>query len=365
MSRFRFSFLVLVALALGPQICRAQQPVSLDQIPLAPPALVGGLENAGGQLRINLTNTDSTRAFRGTAQVSLGNSSQQAAAAQLALALAPQETRLFPLSALAVSGDQYTLMIFDQAGALVFSKTAPVKRLLEGAPAASSPAVAGAAPPTDTAPLSSESEVKVEPRLAGGERENDPFVLAFEVSSPKPITNASFNVSAKGFEQRQPVTVRGRANVEFKLPDELDDRKISFTLTEAGGRVLARGEADLDQLMLDDHVSVGEVKLDRPAYAPGESAHLVLSLQGQAQHGYRLEVTAKDGRGNIVFRDTRRGKNENGSSFQEYALPLPREAVGPVIFEFKVYHAETGMLFDSGEREIPLQAPGGATRPIP
>ena len=171
--------------------------------------------------------------------------------------------------------------------------------------------------------------------------------------------NSTSRHNAKGFQQRQSVNVQGRLNVEFKLPDELEERKISYLLTNAAGQVMARGETDLDQLLTDDYISVSEVKLDRPAYALGETARVTVSLQGGAQRSFRLEVTVKDGRGNIFFRDSRKGANEGGKSNQDFAVNLPRETPGPLIFEFKLYEAETGTLFDSGEREIALTGTGG------
>lgn len=357
MNRLSFSMVVLAALACGPHITRAQQPPSLNQIPLAPPALVGSVENSGGQLRLNLTNTDLLRGFRGTAQISLGNVTEQAEAGQMAVALAPEESHLFPLTALTASGDQYALRIYDQNGALVFYKVAPIKRLSD-----ETKPVATAVSETATvavAPSSSAKEVEVKPRLAGGESETAPFVLAFEVTAQKPLLNATLSVNAKGFQQRQIVNVQGRINVEFKLPDELEERKVGYTLTNAAGQVMAQGEADLDQLLTNDYISVSEVKLDRPAYALGETARVTVALQGGAQRSFRLEVTARDGRGNIFFRDSRKGANEGGKSNQEFAVNLPRETPGPLIFEFKLYEAETGTLFDSGEREIALTGTGG------
>jgi hypothetical protein len=359
-NRLRFSFVLFLALTCGPQLIRAQQLPSLDQIPLAPPALVGSIENTGGQFRLNLTNTDLTRAFRGTAHISLGNAMDQMEAGKLAVALAPQESRLFQLTALRASGEQYALRIYDQNDLLIFYKVAPVKRVFDaGRPTAMSAMPAPPPSAAATPPASGEGEVKVEPRLAGGERDNDPFVLAFEVASPKPLLNATFSISAKGLQERKPINVQGRVNIEFKLPDEFDDRKVNYTLTDATGRVVARGEADLDQLLTDDFISVNEVKLDRPAYALGESAHVILMLQGGSKHGYRLEVTARDGRGNTFFRDSRKGVSEGGKSLQEFAVTLPRETAGPIVFEYKVYDAETGTLFDSGEREIAITSTGG------
>lgn len=357
MNRRSFSIVVLVALACGPHITLAQQSPSPAQIPLAPPALIGSVENTGGQLRLNLTNTDLSRGFRGTAQISFGNTTEQAEAGKLEVALAPEESHLFPLTALTASGDQYALRIYDQNGTLVFYKIAPIKRLIEETKPVGT--AVSESPVADASPSASAKEVEVKPRLAGGESETAPFILAFEVSSQKPILNATFSVNAKGFQQRQAVNVQGRINVEFKLPGELEERKVGYTLTNAVGQVVARGEADLDQLLTDDYISVSEIKLDRPAYVLGETARITVTMQGGAQHSFRLEVTARDGRGNIFFRDSRKGANEGGKSNQEFAINLPRETPGPLVFEFKLYEAETGTLFDSGEREIALTSTSG------
>jgi hypothetical protein len=350
-----------VVLAFSPPFCLAQQATSTEQLLPPPPPLVGEVENASGKLRLNLQSNDPVHSFRGTALISLGNSAQQVEAGKIALALGPREARLFPLQSSTAAGNLYTLTIYDQTGALIFYKTAPIKSVVDYGSGPTAAAAAPAAAPV--APAASEGEIKIQARLAGGEKENDPFLLAFEIAAPRPLLNATLSVNAKGFQQRQPVNVQGRSNVEFKLPDELDERKIGYSLTDPAGRMLAQGEVDLDQLMADDYISVGEVRLDRPTYAPGDSARVVLMLQGNSQHGYRLEVVAKEGRGTIFFRDTRRGISEGGKSVQEFTVPLPRETAGPLVLEFKVYDAETGMLFDSGEREISLTGGGGPIRP--
>ena len=357
-NRLRFLLVMLVALAGGSSISRAQQPTSPSQIPLAPPALNGSIESTGSQYRLNLTNTDASRGFQGVAKISLGNLTEQNEAGKVDIALAPEESRIFPLTALTAYGDQYTLRIYNQNGTLVFFKAGPIKRALDGGPtAAVSPAPVMSPPPAAISTPPNESEVKVQARLAGGESDTAPFILAFEVASPRPLLNAVFSVNSKGLQQKKAVNVQGRVNVEFKLPDDFSDRKVPYMLTDASGRVVAKGEADLDKLLTDDYISVAEVKPDRPAYAPGETARMAVTMQGGAQRSYRLEVTVRDGRGNIFFRDTRKGAG-NGQALQEFAIDLPRETKGPITFEFKLFEAETGTLFDSGEREIPLTGGG-------
>ncbi|HEV2665341.1 MAG TPA: hypothetical protein VG324_10535, partial [Blastocatellia bacterium] len=84
-------------------------------------------------------------------------------------------------------------------------------------------------------------------------------VLVFDITAPSPIINASLSVSAKEFKQRQAVTVQGSANVEFKLPEDFDEPKINYTLTDASGRALAQGELALDDLRQEDSVTVSDV----------------------------------------------------------------------------------------------------------
>ncbi len=345
---------ILVVLFVGASIVQAQQPISLEQIPLAPPALLGSIENVGGQLQLSLTNTDQRRHFHGFARISLGNAEQQTEAARIPITLAPNEATVFPLSSLTASGSQYSLLIYDQTGALVFYKVAPVQTASGTVLSASVTAAQ-----VDRAPSQpTGSGIQVQARLAGGERENDPFILAFEITAPLPLINVTFSISARGLNRHQVLNVQGRANVEFRLPDELEETKINYTLTDKAGQVLASGETDLNQLMMDDYVSVSEIKLDRPAYAAGESAQLSLLLQGNAPQGYRLEVTVKSGAGTIIFRDIRRVATQTGQSNQDFFIALPNDLKGPILFEYKVFDSATEVLFDSGEREIPLTGGG-------
>ncbi len=349
-TQFCFPLQVLAALFVGTSLVQAQQPISLEQIPLAPPALLGSIENVGGQLQLSLTNTDQRRQFSGFARISLGNAEQQTEAARVPITLAPNQAAVFPLTSLTASGSQYSLLIYDQTGALVFYKVASIQTASATLLSASlTTAQLDQAPSQPTG-----SGIQVQARLAGGERENDPFILAFEITAPTPLVNVTFSISAKGLNQRQVLNVQGRAHVEFRLPDELGETKVNYTLTDKAGQVLASGETDLNQLMLDDYVSVSEIKFDRPAYAAGESAQLSLLLQGNAPQGYRLEVMVKSGAGTIIFRDTRQVAAQMGQSNQDFFIALPNDLKGPILFEYKVFDSTTGVLFDSGEREIPL-----------
>ena len=199
------------------------------------------------------------------------------------------------------------------------------------------------------APQGVESPIFMEAPISD---EPGPVVLAFEIAAPSPIINASLSVSAKEFKQRQTVTVEGSANVEFKLPEDFDEPKIAYTLADASGRALARGELGLEDLRQEDSVSVSDVKIDQATYAPGESAHFVVTLEGRSPYGYRLEVTAKDANAETLLNDSRKGIFSKGKSIQEFRVEIPAEAKGIVTIELKAFGNLTRKLFGSVVREI-------------
>ena len=198
-------------------------------------------------------------------------------------------------------------------------------------------------PQSVEAPISLEVPIPDEP---------GPLVLLFEITAQAPIINSSLSVSAKQFKQRQAVTIQGSANVEFKLPDDFNEPKINYTLTDASGKTLSTGEFDLEALRMEDSVRVSEVKFDQESYAPGQSAHLVMTLEGRSQYGYLLEVTAKDENGYLLLNDSRKGIYHKGKSIQEFHVEIPAEAQGIVAVEFKALGYLTKKLFDSGSRNL-------------
>jgi len=198
-------------------------------------------------------------------------------------------------------------------------------------------------PQSDEAPKSLETPISDEP---------GPVALLFEIAAPAPITNASLSVSAKDFKQRQAVTIQGSANVEFKLPDDFNEPKINYTLTDSSGKTLITGELDLEALRMEDSVRVSEVKFDQTSYAPGQSAHLVITLEGRSTYGYILDVTAKDENGSLLLDDSRRGIYHKGKAIQEFHVEIPAEAHGAVTVEFKAFGNLTRKLFDTGTRDL-------------
>jgi hypothetical protein len=178
------------------------------------------------------------------------------------------------------------------------------------------------------------------------------IVLAFDITAPSPIINASLSVSAKSFKGRQAITVHGTGSAEFELPDEFNEPKINYTLTDASGKTLIAGEFDFEALRMEDSVRVSEVKFDRESYGPGQSAHLVMTLEGRSPTGYLLEVTAKDENGSLLLNESRKGIFSKGKSFQEFQIEIPAEAHGGIAVEFKASGNLTKKLFDSGTRDL-------------
>jgi len=356
MKSLAYAVILLTITAVTPSV-RAQS-TGVGGAGKRSPEIVGEVERAGAQIQLVLTNPSDTRAFQGAAKVSVGLSAD--AAIQLPITLGPNETRRFPLPASKTSetsGDEYSLAVYNQTGALVMYKIAPFKTT------AGSERVTASKQAAPASKKSSE-EVRVNARLTRNLASRDaeiptpnqaePLLLTFEIESDTLVKNAAFTLSAKDFQRRQPITIEARAALEFKLPETLSERKLTYKLSSATGQTLASGEVDLDQLTASDAVSVGALTFDRPAYTRGESARVVIELQGDAPRGYRMNLTVKDGGGNLLVKDERRGSSNQGKSRQEFSIEIPRSAPGPIIVEYQVFGGQTGALFDSGSREIVL-----------
>ena len=342
------------------QIPAASRPrqVTAEPIYLTAPKLSGEIETANGQYRISLANSEENRVVRGYAVIQLGSSEQLTEAIKLRFTLAPQEGMLFPLWPLAASGDVYALMVYDLRGMMIFQKIAPVKRGNNANWAVAPPMNAIISQRFVATTASHEAEVKVQARLTGGESESDPFMLSLELSALRPIPGAGVTLNGKGINQRKVADLKGTTLVQFKLPDDLPEQKLSYLVTDAAGRMLAHGEADLHTLLADDYVSVGEVRPDKQAYAPGETAKLTVNLQGNAPHGFRLEVVAKDSQGTIFFRDMHKSEAGGQGASIDFNVTIPKDATGPLFFGYKVFDAQSGKLFDSGDTQLALNGKG-------
>lgn len=335
------------------------------------PSLSANLESNGTQYLLTLDN-DSDREFRGSARLSLGKDGNQTEAGQLALVLPPNDTKALLLKAVQASGDQYLLQIFDQKGVLVFYKVAPV-RSVTGATLNNAESVSLSSGPLPTAPMTPATnvvqppvtkeplppEVQIKARLIAGAQDNDPFVISFDLAANRAIFDAVFDIVIGKTKQNKPVNLNKHAVVEFKLPEYLESNQITYKLTRKDGSVIVEGVTDLDKLFADDHVTVADLRTDRVAYSPGETARITVVLEGISPHGFKLEIIARDYAGKTFYTNTALGGPSEEIKEKEFTLLLPSDVRGPVIFEFKVSDGETGLLFDSGEREIAVKETKG------
>lgn len=317
---------------------------------------------------------NSSREFRGRGVIGTGSESEQKEIGQLDLVLPPQEITLLLLSGIHPSGNQFSLKIFDQNGALVFYKIAPIKNVSDSTPAIAvklSPVSKGGdvtvssnkpaslntvitGDPGNPSPVV--AEVTIKGRLLAGQSETDPFIVAFEMTAARPLYDATMTIALGKFKDRKPVSIKRDLTVEFKLPEQPDTERLSYELIAKNGRVIAKGELDLAELMAEDFVTVTDVRTDKSSYDPGEPVQVTVLLEGRSPNGCRLEIAVKDGQGNVFFRDQYRTDSDNPTNTQGFTMTLPREVSSPVTLEFKIYDNETGLMFDSGEREIPINS---------
>ncbi|MDX2030984.1 MAG: hypothetical protein SF339_09965 [Blastocatellia bacterium] len=332
------------------------------------PSLSGGIEKNNGRLRLFLTN-DSPIEFQGRAVIAIGSDSAPREIGQVAVTVGSRTTSFLQFSAVSAPGNEYLLKVFDLQGALIVYKSGPIKSVSDGASAteaaltsaamggnpgiSAAPAPAAPAPAT---PAAREDEMTIRGRLVAGEKETDPPKLAFEIKTPNAIREATLAITLGKHKSQQTLDLEGLLVTEFKLPEEVDGDKVLYLLKSKDGRELLKGEIKLEQLMAEDYITVSDIRTDRPAYDLGDPVKLSLFLDGQSPHGYRLEVQARDARGAVFFSDQRQSKGGDKATSQEFSFTLPGSGETPIILEFKIFDGETGLLFDSGEREIPINA---------
>ena len=337
-------------------------------------SLNGWLENNGGRLRLVVSN-NSPGEFRGTAKISLGGSEEQKEIGFVLLTLPGQEISLLQITGATLSGDHYALAIYDQRGVRLFFRIAPLRSTSDPTPAmpialmpvqqsaaksAANSSTGNSAPipatanPAEFAKVATGIQVKA--RVLAGNESNESFILSFELRAQRPISYATLSISAAKLKEQKPVSINLHSQVDFKLPDSLESNTINYTITSKEGTLLAKGELDLNVLMAEDSVTVKDIRLDRQSYQPGETVRLTVVTEGSARAGYRLEVSVRDAQSQTIFSDQKViGADETANSF-DFLITLPGKLSAPAIFEFRILDAETGLMFDSGEREISIVA---------
>jgi hypothetical protein len=230
------------------------------------PEIAGEVERAGAQIQVILTNRSDTRAFQGEAKVSVGLSPDTAV--EITVTLGPNETRRFPVLTPNTSGNEYSLAVYNQTRNLVLFKIAPFS---SGAVMVREP-VRNLEPEPEPAKGASDLRVtaKLLRSIVNKEAENDSTqqdespVLTFEIETGTPVKDAVFTLSAREFQRREQFSIDDHASLEFKLPETLRERKLSFTITSSTGQKLTGGEVDLDQLPASDQISMNRTYLSNP-----------------------------------------------------------------------------------------------------
>lgn len=335
-------------------------------------SLSGWLENNGGRLRLILSN-NSMFEFRGTAKISLGNSDEQKEIGQVPLILPSKEISLLQITGATPSGDHYSLAVYDQRGVRLFFRIAPLRLASDPTPATNvalmplqqPQAKIAANTSIGTGSASSQAnktdeyallatQVQVKTRVLASNESSDSFILSFELRSQRPVLNASISISAAKLKDQKTVSIHSLAQVDFRLPESLESNTVSYEVKGKDGVVLAKGELDLNALMTEDLVTINDIRTDRQSYQPGETARLTIVTEGQSKTGYRLEVSVRDAQSQTIFNDQKIiGADETTNTF-DFLVSLPSKLSAPAIFEFRIFDAESGLLFDSGEREIPV-----------
>lgn len=341
-----------------------QNPAKIQRV-----SLNGWLENNGGRLRLILNN-NSPWEFRGTAKISLGNSDEQKEIGIVTLTLQAQEINLLQITGAMPVGDHYALAIYDQRGVRLFFRIAPMQTTSDPTPAknvALLPVQQSAKSASNTSTSSNSvsaranteefarvaTGVQVKTRVLAGES-NESFILSFELRSQRPVLNATISITAAKLKEQKPVSVNLQSQVDFKLPDSLESNSVNYTITGKDGTVLAKGELDLNLLMAEDSVTVNNIHMDRQSYQPGDTVKFTIVTEGKAQSGYRLEVSVRDANSQTIFNDQKIIDEDEATNTFDFTVTLPNNLSAPAIFEFRIFDAETGLLFDSGEREIPI-----------
>lgn len=368
------------------QLCCATQiyatsgaAISMLAIPTSSQTEISGsIENNNGQIRIVLSNQGKVE-FTGMLRMSLGSDIEQRDIGQADFKIAALEMRILKPAGVSSSGTHYTLTIYDSRGKLTFHKFAPIPkvsdtspdiaitlvpsstkgRAIAGTPGVSSKQESKAAIEQGSQAEPSPEEVQVVARLLAGDGDKESFMLSFELASKYPVNNAEISIYIRKYKDSKPVSINTNSLVEFKLPEQINREtqdSIDYKLISKEGRLLARGTLTISELMTDDFVSVLEIIPGREEYEPGEAAKVTVFMEGSSPSGYRLEVLIKDRNGVILLKDQRQvSKIDQTQILEEFQFAIPDNARSPLTVVFKVFNPASGLMFDSGEREISLK----------
>jgi hypothetical protein len=214
----------------------ASEPLPAEAPDLGPPLLRGKVESRNGQLRLVVQNLDTQRPFKGMARVAVGDSVLQNETNPVALALRPNEEREFPLNA-ALANGAYTMMIYDEAGALKIMRGASIGA---GLPRSAPPEQVAAPPPP-------ENDITIVPRQIAVTSEN--LTLEFEITSQRPLGYISLTLRAGNLTDVKRAVLTGtQGRIPFLVPVRTPDTAFTYELKDDNDRLLMTGEDDLRRL---------------------------------------------------------------------------------------------------------------------
>jgi hypothetical protein len=202
------------------------------------------------------------------------------------------------------------------------------------------------------------TEIQLQARLLAGTENPEIALLSFELFSERPVTEATLEIRIGKFEARKPVSISGQSLVQFELPPNLDagdeEASIHYRLASRERRTLLEGDLLLAKLIEDDGIVLSDIQFDQPSYPAGASVRMILQLNGRSRSGFTIEITVRDGRGQIFHRDQQLfppGSNETSPPFN---FNLPGDLEGPVVVEYRILNTRSSGLYDAGDRSFPI-----------
>ena len=202
------------------------------------------------------------------------------------------------------------------------------------------------------------TEIQLQARLLAGTDNPEIAILSFELFSERPVTEATLEIRIGKFEARKPVSISGQSLVQFELPPNLDagdeEASIHYRLASRERRTLLEGDLLLAKLIEDDGIVLSDIQFDQPSYPAGASVRMILQLNGRSRSGFTIEITVRDGSGQIFHRDQQLfppGSNETSPPFN---FNLPGDLEGPVVVEYRILNTRSSGLYDAGDRSFPI-----------
>ena len=262
------------------------------------PRLQASAEMRNGQLVMRIRNLDADRPFAGTAKVTISDDRKSNDLAPMKFDVKAEDEILVPINEPIAPGDDWMLMVYDEAGALrmirgqtIGQKQPPATQQAQGNPPPPGQTemnppsyvtgvydatnAAGQIPAVGTVPTANQSnsamsvnaptsndtgsnatpppdpnapaQLTITPRLIAATSEN--VTLEFEIASPQPLQYISLTLAAgEHRDTRQALMSTTRGRVPFLIPATQSQGTFLYEIRDEAGRVLAGGTGDFRQL---------------------------------------------------------------------------------------------------------------------